>query len=86
MINRKNTSLVLLIGACNMAWADEKVGAQAPGSVGLASGWSGYLEGRNLFDTRYISNTAIAGTANEDSALYNPGAGRALYAGVRLNW
>ncbi|WP_010488865.1 TonB-dependent receptor family protein [Pseudomonas sp. S9] len=52
----------------------------------LASGWSGYLEGRNIFDTRYISSTAIAGTATEDSALYNPGVGRALYAGVRLNW
>lgn len=56
------------------------------GDDDLASGWSGYIEGRNLFDTRYIANTAIAGTATEDSALFNPGIGRALYAGARFQW
>ena len=36
MINKKNTSLVLLIGACNMAWADEKPEAQERSSRELA--------------------------------------------------
>jgi iron complex outermembrane receptor protein len=47
------------------------------------TGWSGYLEGRNLFDTRYISSVAIAGTANAASEIFNPGTGRAVYAGIR---
>lgn len=47
------------------------------------SGWSAYLEGRNLFNTRYISATMTAGTATAASALFNPGYGRAIYGGVR---
>ena len=47
------------------------------------SGWSGYLEGRNLFDKRYISTTIIAETAAAASALFNPGYGRAVYGGFR---
>jgi len=47
------------------------------------TGWSGYLEGRNLFDTRYISTTITAGTATAASALFNPGAGRAVFGGLR---
>jgi iron complex outermembrane receptor protein len=47
------------------------------------TGWSGYLEGRNLLDTRYISTTITAGTATADAALFNPGTGRAVYGGVR---
>lgn len=57
-----------------------KLGYEAGG------GWSGYLEGRNLADTRYIANVAIAGSATEASELYNPGTGRALYAGVQFQW
>lgn len=49
-------------------------------------GWSGYIEGRNLFDTRYIANVAIAGEADASSAIFNPGVGRALYSGVRFKW
>jgi iron complex outermembrane receptor protein len=45
--------------------------------------WSAYLEGRNLLDTRYISTTITAGTATPGAALFNPGAGRAIYAGLR---
>jgi iron complex outermembrane receptor protein len=48
------------------------------------NGWSGYLEGRNLLDTRYISTTIIAEAANDASALFNPGAGRAIYGGLRF--
>lgn len=49
-------------------------------------GWSGYLEGRNLFDTRYIANTAVAGTADATSELFNPGNGRAIYGGLQYKW
>ncbi|MGE0766646.1 MAG: TonB-dependent receptor family protein [Hyphomicrobiaceae bacterium] len=38
------------------------------------TGWSGYLEGRNLLDTRYISTTITAASADASSALFNPGA------------
>ncbi|MBZ9783768.1 TonB-dependent receptor [Pseudomonas sp. REP124] len=50
------------------------------------AGWSGYVEGRNLLDKRYIANVAIAGSADADSALYNPGTGRAVYTGIRFVW
>ncbi len=47
------------------------------------TGWSGYLEGRNLLDARYIASTSIAETANAASALFEPGTGRAIYGGMR---
>lgn len=50
------------------------------------SGWSGYVEGRNLLDERYISTTITAGDANDNSALFNPGQGRSVYAGARYSW
>lgn len=50
------------------------------------TGWSGYLEGRNLADTRYIATTITAGTATATSALFNPGTGRAFYGGIRYKW
>jgi len=46
-------------------------------------GWSGYLEGRNLLDTRYIASASIAETANAASALFEPGTGRAVFGGLR---
>jgi len=48
--------------------------------------WSGYFEGRNLLDTRYISTTITSGTADATSALFNSGYGRAIYGGIRFNW
>lgn len=48
--------------------------------------WSGYLEGRNLLDTRYISTAITSGTANATSALFNSGYGRAIYGGIRFTW
>lgn len=51
-----------------------------------AEGWSGYVEGRNLTDRRYISTVAIAGTATAGSQLFNPGMGRSVYAGLRYRW
>jgi iron complex outermembrane receptor protein len=47
------------------------------------AGWSGYVEGRNLLDTRYIASTSIAETANAASALFEPGTGRAIFGGLR---
>jgi iron complex outermembrane receptor protein len=49
-------------------------------------GISGYLEGRNLFDKRYIASVSVAETANAASALFEPGTGRAAYAGLRSRW
>ena len=46
-------------------------------------GWSGYLEARNLLDTRYISTAITAEIATPTSALFNPGMGRAIYGGLR---
>jgi iron complex outermembrane receptor protein len=45
-------------------------------------GWSWYVEGRNLFDTRYISTTITAGKADPSMELFNPGTGRSIYGGV----
>jgi iron complex outermembrane receptor protein len=49
-------------------------------------GWSGYVEGRNLLDERYISTTMASETAAADSPLFNPGTGRAIYSGVQYKW
>jgi iron complex outermembrane receptor protein len=46
-------------------------------------GWSGYVEGRNLLDKRYIASTSIAETANAASALFEPGTGRGIFGGLR---
>lgn len=50
------------------------------------AGWSAYVEGRNLTDKRYISTVAVAGTASPSSQLFNPGAGRAVYTGLRYRF
>jgi len=49
-------------------------------------GWSAYLEGRNLLDTRYISTTITAETADASSAIFNPGYGIAVYGGLRYKF
>lgn len=49
-------------------------------------GWSGYLEGRNLTDERYIATTITAGTATAASELFNPGLGLAVYGGIQYKW
>ncbi len=49
------------------------------------SGWSGYIEGRNLADKRYISTVAVTGFANAGSEIFNPGMGRSVYGGLRYN-
>jgi iron complex outermembrane receptor protein len=47
------------------------------------TGWSGYIEGRNLLDKRYISTTITTGQANPNMQLFNPGTGLAVYGGLR---
>jgi iron complex outermembrane receptor protein len=45
-----------------------------------------YVEGRNLADEAYISSASIANTATKDSALFEPGTGRSVYAGIQYKW
>jgi len=52
----------------------------------IGDGVSAYIEGRNLTGKRYISTVAIAGTATADAAIFNPGTGRAVFAGMRYSW
>lgn len=48
--------------------------------------FSGYIEGRNLLDKHYISSTSIIDVATPTSALFDPGDGRAIYAGLRVRF
>jgi iron complex outermembrane receptor protein len=45
-----------------------------------------YIEGRNLTDEAYISSVSIATVANENSTLFEPGTGRAVYGGIQYRW
>ena len=49
-------------------------------------GWSGYVEGRNLLDERYIATTITTGAADPSMELFNPGTGLAVYSGVQYRW
>lgn len=48
--------------------------------------YSFFLEGRNLTDRRYIASASITDEARADSALFEPGSGRAVYAGVQIRY
>ena len=48
--------------------------------------WSAYLEGRNLSDETYIASASVAAQAGPNSALFEPGTGRAIYGGVQFHW
>jgi iron complex outermembrane receptor protein len=56
--------------------------------VGYDNGgtWTAYLEGRNLADEAYIASASIIDRAAPDSALFEPGSGRAIYGGVQVKW
>jgi iron complex outermembrane receptor protein len=60
--------------------------------IGLKAGFdnggpvSGYVEARNLADRKYIASASIIDRANPTSALFEPGAGRAVYAGLKYRW
>lgn len=45
-----------------------------------------YIEGRNLSDEAYIASASIATAADDSSALFEPGTGRAVYGGVQVKW
>ena len=51
------------------------------------SGFSAYVEARNLADTHYIASTGITNVANPAvTNLFEPGTGRAVYSGVKYKW
>lgn len=59
--------------------------------LGLRAGWehgpySFYLEGRNLTNRKYIASTGITDRANAGSTLFEPGAGRAIFAGMQIRF
>ena len=45
-----------------------------------------YVEARNLADTAYISAVNVASKAADQSTLYMPGTGRAIYSGIQFRW
>ena len=47
---------------------------------------SAYIEGRNLLNKAYISSTSIINQATATSPLFEPGNGRAVYAGIKYRW
>jgi iron complex outermembrane receptor protein len=48
--------------------------------------FSFYVEGRNLSDRTYIASASIIDVANRRSALFEPGTGRAVFAGMKMKW
>lgn len=49
--------------------------------------FSAYIEGRNLADQAYISSASVSGDlGGMDGNYFNPGSGRAVYAGVQVKW
>ncbi len=48
--------------------------------------YSMYLEARNIANTAYVASASIAQIANASSALFEPGSGRAIYAGMKVRW
>lgn len=48
---------------------------------------SAYIEGRNLADEAYIASASTsANMRGNDAAVFEPGTGRAFYAGVQFKW
>lgn len=77
------------------AWVDYANTLQSPGYTvaNLGAGWTLgrgallFVDARNLFDTRYISNvTAVTDARVASTAVFWPGEGRALFAGLRLTY
>ena len=48
--------------------------------------FSVYVEGRNLSDKAYIASASIINVANPTLPLFEPGTGRAVYAGAKFKW
>jgi iron complex outermembrane receptor protein len=47
---------------------------------------SAYVEARNLADTAYIASASVINVANPALPLFEPGTGRAVFAGVKYRW
>jgi iron complex outermembrane recepter protein len=47
---------------------------------------SAYVEGRNLANKAYIASSSIINQATATSPLFEPGTGRAVYAGMKYRW
>jgi iron complex outermembrane receptor protein len=48
--------------------------------------FSAYIEGRNLSDEAYIASASIIDRASANAPLFEPGTGRAVFAGVKYRW
>lgn len=48
--------------------------------------YSGYIEARNILNTAYIASASIIDKATATSPLFEPGTGRAIYAGIKARW
>lgn len=86
--------------APNIEWVPEgydvdnanTVQTRAYALLGLRAGydpgarWSVYVDARNLADTKYIASSSVAAVASPTSALFEPGEGFAVVAGVNLRW
>jgi iron complex outermembrane receptor protein len=64
----------------------------AYGLLGLKAGFdnggpvSAYVEGRNLLNKNYIASASIINYATPTSPLFEPGTGRAVFAGIKYRW
>ncbi|WP_445490708.1 TonB-dependent receptor family protein [Rhodopseudomonas sp. RCAM05734] len=47
---------------------------------------SAYIEARNITNKAYIASASILDKATASSALFEPGTGRAVYAGMKYRW
>jgi iron complex outermembrane receptor protein len=60
--------------------------------LGLKAGFdnggpvSAYIEGRNLLNKAYIASASIINYATPTSPLFEPGTGRAVFAGIKYRW
>ena len=60
--------------------------------LGLKAGFdnggpvSAYIEGRNLLNKTYIASASIINQATVTSPLFEPGNGRAVFAGMKYRW
>jgi len=57
-----------------------KIGYRTP------KGLSFFIEGKNLTDETYAATTGVLKTAAANSAVFMPGDGRAVYAGIEWKW
>ena len=74
------------------AWADDANTLRVPGYalLGVQTGWdfrngvSIYVDARNLTDKRYVSDiSTVADARTASTAIFYPGEGRSIFAGVR---